>query len=262
MLQVVEQPNVVLLIGSAPDAVRCVSLPKSSFRTIVAINNAWRVRPDWDVLVHAGDFPEERLPGPHRPPYAKMVSAAEYVPAQNLFGGFVYAGPTMAFTAAYWALATLRPDFLLFVGCDMIYQPIAGRTHFYGTGTADPLRRDKTLNSLEAKSARLFIHALRQDAICLNLSDLPSSRLLFPRLPSDQLAELPKKSRAVWHRRLVQRIDWTSVEKAQAREVSLGYFVEDGRYWRHLDLFDGTALDDIDKLWLASFAGIPVPITS
>ncbi|MER8973549.1 hypothetical protein [Mesorhizobium sp. M0800] len=52
----------ILLIGSAPDVVRCAAWPKQAFGKIVAINNAWRVRPDWDFLVHAGDFPAERMP--------------------------------------------------------------------------------------------------------------------------------------------------------------------------------------------------------
>ncbi len=48
-------------------------------------------------------------------------SALEYVQAQNHFGGFVYAGGTMAFTAAYWSLYTFTPSIIAYLGCDMIY---------------------------------------------------------------------------------------------------------------------------------------------
>src|SRR5262245_2233357 len=101
-------PRVTLLLGSAPD-VRCASWPRQAFAGTVPITNAWRLLPDWDVLVHAGDFPPERLP-PQPPRQAALVSAADYVPAQNSFGGFVYAGATMSLTAAYWTVHSQRPD--------------------------------------------------------------------------------------------------------------------------------------------------------
>ena len=75
------------------------------------------------------------------------------------FGGIVYAGATMAFTAGYWALSALQPRVLAYLGCDMIYPQ--GQTHFYGTGAADPLRPDPTLQNLRAKSARLELLAAR-----------------------------------------------------------------------------------------------------
>ena len=111
--------NTVLILGSAPDAVHSRLWPREVFSSIVAINNAWRVREDWDYLVHADDFPDERLPST-TPRCSAIVKSTEFVPAQNWFGGFVYAGGTMAFTAAYWALKTLKPDILAFAGCDMI----------------------------------------------------------------------------------------------------------------------------------------------
>ena len=36
--------RIVLVLGSAPDAVQCQGWPKSSVSDIVAINNAWRLR--------------------------------------------------------------------------------------------------------------------------------------------------------------------------------------------------------------------------
>lgn len=255
MLDQIARPHVVLLIGSAPDAVRCKAWPKSLFREIVAINNAWRVRDDWDVLVHSGDFPRDRLP-PSDSLRKQIVTSSDYVAAQNRFGGFVYAGPTMAFTAAYWVLDTLRPDVLLFLGCDMTYDLVEGRTHFYGNGTADPLRNDKTLKNLEAKSARLFVCALQQGTLCLNLSDKVASRLHLPRLPETSIVALDRMTVHCWGKSFAAKVDLTAAASAAENERNLGYFVPDGRYWLHLDRFDDTALEVVDRLWFAAVEGV------
>lgn len=250
-------PKVTLLIGSAPDVMRCAPWPKQAFASIVAINNAWRVRPDWDVLVHAGDFPPERLP--LREPAQGIFSAAHYVPAQNTFGGFVYAGGTMSLTAAYWAVHSLRPDVLAFLGCDMIYDR-SGDTHFYGTGRADPLRDDVTLQSLEAKSARLLVHALGRGTLCVNLSDLPQSRLVFPRLSFEEVRDLSQSRLAALKADLDRAIDRKAVETAGRREDELGYFYEHGMYWNHLDEIDGAELARIDQLWMAAARDLMAPL--
>ena len=57
---------------------------------------------------------------------------------------------------------------MAFFGCDMVYAA-TGKTHFYGTGTADPLRPDVTLQSLEGKAARLQLLAAEQGCACVNL---------------------------------------------------------------------------------------------
>ncbi|KUM23590.1 hypothetical protein AU467_33415 [Mesorhizobium loti] len=242
-------PRLTLLLGSAPDVMRCAAWPKHAFASIVAINNAWRVRPDWDILVHAGDFPSERMPQPG--PAQQIFSAADYVPAQNTFGGFVYAGATMSLTAAYWSIHSQRPDVLAFLGCDMIYDRL-GDTHFYGTGRADPLRADVTLQSLEAKSARLLIHALRRGTLCVNLSDLPRSRLVFPKLSFEAVRELSPSLLAAVRSELRAGIDHEAVAAADAMEREFGYFYEDGMYWNRLDEIDAAKLARIDRLWLAA----------
>ena len=147
--------RIVLVIGSAPDALRARSWPRGSITDIVAINNAWRVRTDWDWHIHPDDLPEDRRPPTLREGQVR-VTAADYVPLQNALGGFVYAGGTMAFTAGYWALEALAPQVIAWLGCDMVYAA-RGDTHFYGKGAPDPLRPDVTLRSLEAKSARLML---------------------------------------------------------------------------------------------------------
>jgi hypothetical protein len=248
------RPRVILLLGSAPDVVRCEAWPKQAFSKIVAINNAWRVRPDWDLLVHAGDFPPDRMPRGEALQQAQIFSAAHYVPAQNTFGGFVYAGGTMSMTAAYWTIHSQKPDVLAFLGCDMIYDQV-GNTHFYGIGRADPLRDDPTLRNLEAKSARLLFHALRRGCLCVNLSDLPRSRLIFPRLAFDEVSDISPARVAGMKSEVLAGIRFDKAEKAERIEQDLGYFYEDGMYWKHLEEIDETYLADIDRLWISAVWG-------
>ncbi len=208
---------------------------------IVAINNAWQVRPDWDAQIHAFDFAPERMP-----PVAtgRIVTEREFVPAQNAFGGFVYAGATMAFTAGYWALSEYRPRRLAFFGCNMVYAR-AGQTHFYGTGSPDPLRADPTLQSLEAKSARLQVLAATQGCATVNLS-AAASRLVFPRADAAAAAQA-----------LPAPFDAAMARSALARESELGYLVPSGRYWEDLARFDPAELRALDCRWLAAVAGSP-----
>ncbi len=227
--------TIALLLGSGPNVTEARTWPRAPFDQITAINNAWRVRPDWDALVHPWDFPPARRPLPA--PGQEMVTQEAFVPAQNAYGGFVYAGGTMAFTAAYWMLATLRPRVLAVFGCDMHY-PTGRATHFYGTGTADPLRADITLQSLEAKSARLMVHAARQGCAIVNLSAGPS-RQVFPRVGRTGLkARVPLPH------------DRALAARADAMEARLGYLVPSGRYWDEADRFDPAALRELDALWL------------
>jgi hypothetical protein len=225
---------IALMLGSAPNAVQARNWPRAPFDHITAINNAWAIRPDWDALCCPWDFPEDRRPAPN--PHQRLILQEEFVPAQNLYGGFVYAGGTMAFTTAYWMLAALKPRVIAVLGCDMHY-PKTGATHFYGTGTPDPLRADITLRSLEAKSARLMILAARQGCAMVNLSDGPS-RLVFPRATPTTLPTTPAP------------YDESLAAKALAREAALNYHVPSGRYWEEAHRFDLTQIDALDALWL------------
>ncbi|WP_375255890.1 hypothetical protein [Yoonia sp.] len=236
--------SVVLILGSSPNVVESCKWSRKPFDRIIAINNAWAVRPDWDDLIHPDDFPAERMPT-KRNPSQRIIRAADYVPLQNQFGGFVYAGGTMAFTASYWALAALKPKVIAVLGCDMVYSNTS-KTHFYGKGTADPLRQDVTLRSLEAKSARLMAIAARNGCAMVNLSRDPS-RLVFPRATPDMLPDLPAPV-----------IDEPIVDQALKQEAALAYFVPSGKYWKQEDRFDTTAIDALDALWLRA---IPAPQT-
>lgn len=225
----------ILILGSGPNVVAARKWDRTPFDRIVAINNAWAVRPDWDDLIFPDDFAPERQPIDIRPTQ-RFIRASDYVPVQNQFGGFVYAGGTMAFTAAYWALGSFKPKVIAMIGCDMVYP--ADKTHFYGKGTADPLRDDKTLRSLEGKSARLQILAARAGCAMVNLSE-DKSRLTFPRsTPAQSAACKPLQ------------YNETLVAAALLEEERLGYSVPSGKYWKEEDRFDTDAIDALDALWL------------
>ncbi|KIN62558.1 hypothetical protein Z946_1418 [Sulfitobacter noctilucicola] len=228
--------SVVLILGSGPNVLEAQKWPKEWFDSIVVVNNAWRVRPDWDVLVFPEDFPADRKP-PAPAAGQVWIEADAFVPAQNHFGGFIMAGATMAYTTAYWALHHLRPRVMAFMGCDMTYAE-TGATHFYGTGTADPLRADISLRDLGAKSARLAVLAAQQGCACVNLSKAPSA-LLFERADADGL----RKSG-------VSRVFQPDRVKAlQERESALGYTTPDGRYLNDAAVWDMGALAEIDQGW-------------
>ncbi len=232
----------VLIIGSGINAVGSSVWPRARFDCIVAINNAWAVRPDWDVHIHPKDFPLNRRP-PALINRQTIVTAKDYVPLQNRWGGFVYAGGTMAFTAAYWAMASQKPAVIAMIGCDMVY-PKTGKTHFYGNGAPDPLREDISLRSLEAKSARLAALAAGNGCAMVNLSTDPS-RLTFPRSTADQAARCQPMTYSA-----------AAIAAALAEEDRLGYYVPSGKYWKEEDRFDPAAIDALDRMWVT--AGRPL----
>lgn len=227
----------VIILGSGPSVTKTRNHPRKPSEFFVAINNAWRVREDWDWLIHPEDFPANRRPNSLQRGQ-RIVGAREYVPVQNEFGGFVYAGGTMAFTAGYWALGALKPRVIAMIGCDMIY-PDKGPTHFYGHGKADPLRDDITLRSLEAKSARFWALASRAGCAVVNLSMAQQTRLIFPRACRSELEELTPT-----------QFKKNCVDKALQAEAAANYFVPSGRYWEEKSNFDPKVVDAIDLLWL------------
>ena len=230
----------VLILGSAPYAVDAAKWARSEFEYVVAINNAWRIRPDWSHTIHPEDFPSDNRPvlleGDQ-----KVVTAADYVPAQNTYGGFVYAGGTMAFTAGYWALAALQPTKLCYFGCDMVY-PDQGKTHFYGKGTADPLRADVTLANLPAKARRLEYFAAQQGCAVVNLS------------PYESVLPFQRANLASVDRAPLSVPCFTTAEQTRMREQQLGYFVLSGRYWEETHRFSAEGIAEVEAAWLAAFA--------
>ena len=223
----------VLIIGSGPNAIKASEL-LTSCDAIVVINNAWRIRSDWTHIIFPYDFPEERWPQEIQSTQ-RVITEQEFVPIQNQYGGFIYAGATMAFTAGYWVLGALKPSHISFIGCDMYY-PKRGKTHFYGKGTADPLREDISLMSLKAKSNRFFCLAHEQGCQVGNLSDGPS-KLTFPRICSAPSWPEPPNLRK------------DLIVKALTQEKDLGYFDISGRYWENLDRYDYKEIKKIDNIW-------------
>jgi hypothetical protein len=241
----------VLIVGSAPDARRVSGWDTSCFAHRVVINNAWQVCETWDYFIYPEDFPADRHPPEAQTRGKQRVTAAEFVPEQNRFGGFVYAGGTMAFTAGYWALGALQPDLIAYVGCDMVYESRAGQgTHFYGQGAADPLRSDVTLQSLEAKSIRLMALAQRQGCAVVNLSEQLTSRLLFPRASLSSLKACASEAALLAPAALA--LDPQAIDLALRAEAHLAYMVPSGRYWEVASGFDAHALRGVDDLWLAA----------
>ncbi len=233
--------DVVVILGSGPNATEAQSWSRDMFDTLVVLNNAWRIRPDWSHFIHPEDFPEDRHP-PSKTDDQVEVTYQSYVPQNNAFGGVLFAGGTMAFTAAYWALGALKPKVLAFLGCDMVY-PTVGHTHFYGTGAADPLREDVSLQSLEAKAARLGLIAAVHGCTCVNLSRLDSV-LPYERYHASQLRDLSAP--------VVRPV--FAVNRIQRTEAALGYDAPSGRYWEILDQIDPVKIKQIDQMWLQAYA--------
>lgn len=225
----------VLILGSAPNVVAVHEIDVSAYNEIIVINNAWQVLELWTEHIFPYDFPWKNKPMR----YAKgqrPIDEKLFVPRQNQFGGFIYAGGTMAFTALYWALGEHMPSEIHILGCDMVY-PDAGKTHFYGAGTPDPLREDFTLRDLSAKSARFMCLAARNGCSTYNLSD-QSSKLCFPR-----------HNRNIDDNSYHLLINNASVQSILDQEKSLGYFISSGRYWEADLKIDLQALDKVDQQW-------------
>ena len=143
----------------------------------------------------------------------------------------------MAFTAGYWALRHFNPKAIAYIGCDMIYD--GEDTHFYGRGAPDPLREDPTLKNLKAKSARLEALAASQNCSVFNLSKKPRSNLIFRR---NSLEKIPEECTP-------RSVNRDLLKVALQQEKRLGYYVEDGKYWKHLAKFDQEKINALDTFW-------------
>lgn len=231
----------VLIIGSAPDALEARKWDTKKFSEIVVINNAWKILDDWSFCIFPSDFPKEKRPKTKKT--QRLISAEDYVKVQNEFGGFIYAGGTMAFTAGYWALGKLKPDIMFFLGCDMIYE--GNNTHFYGKGKPDPLRKDISLRSLIAKSARLEAICHINNCDVFNLSKKNKSNLIFEKRKIEDVKNIEK----VGNRNLKMK----KVDNILKFEKKLNYYIEDGKYWKQEEKFNVSDIDKLDKLWMSIF---------
>jgi len=225
---------IVLILGSGPAVVASAEWPRAYFDRLVAINNAWRVRSDWDDTIFPDDFPQDRWPSPTSP-HQRLVTSDTYVDAQNAYGGFLLAGATMAFTATYWALHTLKPSVIAYFGCDMVYSGTS--THFYGRGTADPLRDDPSLRSIEAKATRAMVMASQQGCALVNLSNGPS-RLTFPKVA---LSDLDHQK--------PQAFNAARISEVIAQEAEGDFATPTGFYEKPVTPSLLTQLDEINAAW-------------
>lgn len=191
-----------LVIGSAPDAARCESWAIPDEIAVVCINNAWRLDVEWHFHIFAKDFPEEKRPRAYEGVRMSISNSPTHVEARRdyhshvqRFGGLLWCGASMAYNAGYWVLGALGCTELAFLGCDMIYDKEGGKTHFYGFGGKDPLRRSLALRDLEAKSCRLEMMARVHGCRIWNLSDRPRTHLSFPRISFVDFSRLIPESR-------------------------------------------------------------------
>lgn len=214
----------VLLVGSAPDAPSASGFIQNE-TIVVAINNAWRALPRYDYLLYSGDFPELRKPGPEALA-RRGRSVPHYWPIMRDCGGMVCCGASMAFATGYWAARAFPSAEIGFLACDMVYD--GDVTHFYGQGTADPLRRDISLQSLEAKSCRLFYFGLLEGCLLVNHSLSPESRLRLPRIASNSDAFDRLRERLKGVAGEIQRLASEALAVERASGLELGRF----DYWK------------------------------
>lgn len=235
-----------VILGSAPCAPE-VERWLGEDTIVIALNNAHRAVSRVDFSLYSDD-----LPDPHKHPRTAVIgrSSPQYAPAVQRFGGVLHCGGTMAFNAAYWAIANLPYSQISFFGCDMLYG--AGRSHFYGRGRPDPLRRDVSLQNLEAKALRIFFVGLSHQVLFLNASGEARSRLRLPRLGSGlSLHRLLLEARQEAMERLLPRL-LPLAEVALAREAAAPCEACRHDYWR---LEDDAAVwqhvREVDELWMA-----------
>ena len=226
--------NKILILGSGPNVIDILEQDLSVYDKIVVINNAWKVIEGWTDHIFPHDFPNQNKPQVLKSSQ-KKVDEKQFVDIQNQYGGFVYAGGTMAFTALYWALGYYSPHSIDILGCDMVYPK--GSTHFYGTGTADPLRKIFHFAHLKQSQLGSTAIALKQGCQIANLSKA-DSKLIAPRRKSVNSAA-PKPF----------KVNENKFNQAKQKEAALGYFVEDGRYWEKSDSFNTDEFDSLDFLW-------------
>ena len=93
----------ILILGSGPNAIEILDQDLSIYHKIVVINNAWKILEDWTDHIYPHDFPDKNKPSMLKSSQQK-VEERQFVYIHNQYGGFVYAGGTMAFTALYWVL--------------------------------------------------------------------------------------------------------------------------------------------------------------
>lgn len=182
-------PKNAIIVGSSPLAPQLAKCDLDCFYKI-AVNHAWHVRDDFDYLVYPDDFPDHDKPQKNDHFSGREISNHDYMKAIDKAGGIIFAGATMAFATGYWAVSNFNSRLIGYYASDMVYDQNDGQTHFYGKGAADPLRKDVSLTSLEARSTRLFAWAIQHNKLLVNFSNAEHSRLVFPHVPLQQYQKI------------------------------------------------------------------------
>jgi hypothetical protein len=209
---------------------------------LIALNNAWRVRDDFDVVLFANDFPSRQLP---RRYVGELLSTANIEPAvAKAFGPLMFRGSTMAFNGIYYALS-LAPAAVFAIGCDMDYRVVQGRTHFYGIGGVDPLRYNISLRSLQAKSSRALCLAAQSHVPLVRVCDEIAGHLA---LPSVSFADFESGCDAP-----PVSLFADQCARALEAEKNAPFDATIKKYWKYND--DEAArryVDTVDSLWQAA----------
>lgn len=169
-----------IIVGSAPLSADLIDADLSDYYRI-ALNKAWRLRPDFQAHVFLESLKsEDRPPKTYR---AKSVSRANFGPALNKAGGPFLCSVSVTFAAAFWAVVRQRQKVISVYGCDMVFpgKDSESPSHFYGSGDQGPLLGTFIFNRDYAhKSARLFTFALQHRLLILNGSGQDGTKLGLP----------------------------------------------------------------------------------
>jgi hypothetical protein len=104
--------------------------------SIVVVNNGWRACEDWDYWVRANNYRGDR-------PTINInqIECKKYNHILNEYGGHLACGYSITLCASYYAIHTIKPTVIGYLGADMNYEPDKnGDTHIYGLG--DDIKRN------------------------------------------------------------------------------------------------------------------------
>jgi hypothetical protein len=137
--------NKVLIVGSGKSATDIKSWDLAGW-SLLTINHAHSIRPDWEFAGYSPDMPKDRRPiksSNHQYLFSAMsgpiatfesLSANDQRSYNNALSRWNRPIDTMFFAASYWALIHLKPSIIGYMGCDMNYTIQNDATHFYGMG--------------------------------------------------------------------------------------------------------------------------------
>ena len=105
------------------------------------------------------------------------------------------------------------------------------------------MRKDISLRSLIAKSARLESICFLNSCKVFNLSSQKKSNLIFERRKIEDVSRIKKIDKL--------NLKVGKIKKVLKLEKKHNYFIEDGKYWKHEEKFSTSNIDEIDKLWIS-----------